>query len=191
MAYNTKYYDDAIESYKKQANENLKTQIAKVDADTSSQLRQAYLNRLQNQKTLSDRLATAGIRGGMTETANLNLMNNEATTRNNINSTAAQSKADLVNTTNQNISDYTRETNAARQEYIQNREAEDRERANQLADEERQRKQQLQTQAWTAKYSKYYTEKNLNKAYKAAKTQEERAIINARIAYLRKHKKKY
>lgn len=191
MAYNTSYYNKAIKDYTAQANKSAATQKKSVEADKQSQLKQSYVQRMQNQKTLNNNLARQGIRGGASETSNLNLATNYENNRNSINSAAQKSISDINKQTQENIFNYTQQTNAAKQEYLENRASEDRARKRQLADAKAARQRAATTKNLTAKYSTYYTLSGLRKSLKKAKTTEERAIIRARIGYLKKHKKKY
>ena len=132
MAYSTTYYDKAISDYTTQANNNAASQKQSVEADKRSQLKQSYVQRMQNQKTLNKNLASQGIRGGASETSNLNLATSYENNRNSINSAAQKSVADINKQTQDNIFNYTQQTNAAKQEYLENRAAEDRARQREL-----------------------------------------------------------
>ena len=189
--YDTSYYDKAIRDYTKNAQSNANAEKAAIDRNTQTQLRQAYLNKMMSQRNINNNLAQQGIRGGVSETALLGNNQNYMASRNSINADAQQNKMQIDRDTANNIFDYTQSTNSARQQYLENRQAEDRQRANQLADEERQRDQEIRTQQLTAYYGKIYSIPDLKKALGKAKTPEEKAIINARIGYLRQHKKGY
>ena len=82
---NTDYYTQAVENYKKQQEQNRATQLAAAQKAQQSALKQAYITRLQNQQKLQQSLATSGIRGGATETANIRLANQYGLARNTAN----------------------------------------------------------------------------------------------------------
>lgn len=174
--YDTSYYDKAIKDYTKNAQSNANAEKAAIDRNTQVQLRQAYLNKMMSQRNINNNLAQQGIRGGVSETALLGNNQNYMASRNSIYADAQQNKMQIDRDTQNNIFDYTQNTNSARQQYVENRQAEDR---------------QIRTQELTALYGKKYNISSLQKALSKAKTPEERAIINARIGYLRQHKKGY
>ena len=71
----TSYYTNAINTYKTQAEKQRTTQLNEAKKTQDAALKQAYITRAQNQQKLNESLATAGIRGGATETSNLRLQN--------------------------------------------------------------------------------------------------------------------
>lgn len=196
MAYDTSYYDEEIKRYNQFADQQAAQQIEQAQKAAQGQLRQAYAQRMQNQKSLNQNLAMSGIRGGATETSNLNLMNQYGQQRSQINSDLANSVLGINTATAENKFNNMMQTESARREYIENREAEDRANARedkQIAYErkqlEEQQKEEKLTANYTAKYSKYFSEKKLKAALKKAKTPLEKRIINARIGYVKSVKK--
>lgn len=189
--YNTSYYDKANKEYAK-AQDKIATQ-QKKDATTeaNSQLKEAYVTRMQNQRKLNDNLMSAGIRGGTTETANLSLMNNYEKSRGTIQANRQKAIQTINTNTEQNKLAYKQQSDAAKQSYIEQRQAEAR--ANAREDKLRKAKEtkSARTKYWTSLYGGYYKVSSLQKALKKAKSPEHKAIIRARISYLRKHKKGY
>lgn len=185
--YNTSAYDNMYEEYKKEQLNTAEKQKQQTTADYNQQLKQAYINKMQNQKTLNDNMAKVGIRGGASETATLNNDLSYQNTRNTLNSSKVQALQTIDDNANANILSYKQTNDAAKQAYIEQREAEDR----QIAQSKEERKYEEQNDYWTSKYSKYYSEKSLKKALAKATDKREKAIINARIGYLREHKKGY
>lgn len=117
---NTSYYDNAIKAYKKDANINRQQQLSDAQKTQNSALKQAYIQNLQNQRTLNNNLAAAGIRGGATETSMLNLANQYGTARASANSDYANSVNQINRDYNQNIRDYTADMLSRKEEYRQN-----------------------------------------------------------------------
>lgn len=115
-----KFYDTAISTYAKGARQDANAQIAEAAKTQQSALKQAYINRVQNTNAVNDRLQQAGIRGGMTETANLNIANQYGQARAAANSDYANSVNQINLATNQNIRDYTADMKSRREEFIQN-----------------------------------------------------------------------
>lgn len=189
--YDTSAYDNMYKEYEKEQLNTADKQKQQTTADYNQQLKQAYINKMQNQKTLSDNMSNLGIRGGASETATLNNNLSYQNTRNTLNSSKMQALQTIDDNANANILSYKQTNDAAKQSYIEQREAEDRQIAQSKKETEEERKYEEQNNYWTSKYSKYYSEKSLKKALAKAKTSREKAIINARIGYLREHKKGY
>lgn len=185
MAYDTSYYDDQIKKYNTYADTVAQQQIGDAQKNAQAQLRQAYVQRMQNQQALNQNLAQAGIRGGMTETSNLKLANMYGTQRGQINSDLANSITQINRSSEENKFNNQQSTESAKRQYIENRQAEDRANAR----EDAMINYDRQTAQYTAQYSKYFSEKELEKALKNAKTPLERQIINARIGYVKSVKK--
>ena len=190
MAYDTSAYDRMIDEYNRSVDQNTAGQIQKAQENANNQLKQAYIQRVQNQRNLENRLATSGIRGGATETSNLKLANQYGTSVGQINSGLASSINDINTTANQNKLAYAQEMNTKRQQYIENREAE--ERANAREDDLQRRQQDLDY--YTAWASKFYDTKKLKKELNAAKAAGNTLkvqVLNARIGFIKSHKKGY
>lgn len=187
-------YNALKTTYNQNVDSNANQQIAQAQSSAGDQLRQAYVNNIQNQRQVQNNLAKAGIRGGMTETANMNLANAYGNQRGQINSDMMNSINQINQTALQNKQQYALETDSAMREAFENREAEDRANARedkQIAKEDKLVKRQQNTEKFTAKYSKYYSVDKLKKLRKKAKTSLEKQIIDARIGFIRSHKKGY
>lgn len=204
MAYDTSYYDKAKEDYKKQAEDAAAKRKTDTESDYNARLKAAYIARQQNQQKLNDNLALAGIRGGTTETSNLKLATNYNGTVNSLNSERANALNNIDTETQQNILANDQSVNTAQQQYIENRESEDR--ANTREDAQRLDTQNREdwSNYYSSQYSKSYKENDLKKEYKsvykqytsasgATKTQlmYQLNAINARLGYLKAHKKGY
>lgn len=189
--YNTTAYDNLYKEYAKAQDSVAATQIQQATNDANNRLREAYVTRMQNQRTLNDNLVKSGLRGGISETSNLALQTNYENSRNTINSEKLKAIQDINTATEQNKLAYKQQNDAAKQSYIEQREAEDRANAQKKAERKAKDKQAVKVDYLTAKYGKVYDIKSLNKSLKKAKTTQEKAIINARIAYLKKHSKGY
>ena len=198
---NTSAYDRMLNDYNRSVDIDTARQIAAANANAKGQLRQAYVSRMQNQNQLNQNLAAAGIRGGATETANLNLMNQYGNTRSTINSNLSSSINDINRTAQQNKLAYKQDIDAKKQAYVENRQAEARQAAREEVNNARNRaiareetlynrKQTKRTQdveKYTAWASKYYDTKKLKKELEKAKksgNKLKQQIINARIGYL-------
>ena len=175
---NVSYYDKATDTYKKQQEANRKTQIKDAKSARDASLRQAYVAKMQNQQQLNDSLTSQGIRGGATETANLQL----ATAYGNQRAAARSDYANSVNSINrgidQNIADYTADMmsrkeqrlqdvamsrwQAAREDYntAQQWKREDKLRKEQNAREDKIRKEQYKREDETNAYNRTTNEKN-------------------------------
>lgn len=182
----TSYYTNAINSYTKQANTERANQIGDAQKTQQANLRQAYVNRLQNEQSLNNNLAMSGIRGGATETANLRLANTYGQARASANADYANSVNSINRAIDQNIADYTSDMNSRAEEYRQNlaqqrwqadrenfenRRAEKREDAN-LKYERGQAEKNRLTEYWSNYYiNKYsgYSKKQLKSAEKTIK----------------------
>lgn len=117
---NSSFYDQAIKDYTAGARADAKLQTQEAQKTQQSALKQAYINRVQNEQKLNDNLAMAGIRGGMTETSNLKLANQYGTDRAAANANYANTVNQINQNLNQNIRDYTADMKSRKEEYIQN-----------------------------------------------------------------------
>ena len=186
-----KRYDTLYSDYAAAADKRAEQNKAQTANEYNEKLKQAYVSQVQNQRNLNNNLAQAGIRGGASESSMLNLANTYQNTRNSLNTEKASALQKIDTENEANKLEYKINNDTARLQYIEGRESEARSREQMLADEKRTRKQEIQTAAWTNKYSTYYSIKDLKAARKKAKTKEERSIINARIGYVKAHKKEY
>ena len=176
-------YDNMTQNYNASVDQNTAAQIADATKSAQGQLRQAYVTRMQDQRSLQDNMARAGIRGGATETANLRLATNYANTRSGIQGQLSSSINDINRTANQNKLAYQQEMDAKKQQYVENRQAE----ARQAAREDSQQKRTQDIERYTAWASKCFSEKKLRKLLKKANKSGNKIkaqVINARIGYL-------
>lgn len=116
----TSYYTNAVNTYTQQANKERANQIGDAQRERQSNLRQAYVNRLQNEQSLNNNLAMSGIRGGATETSNLRLANTYGQARASANADYANSVNSINRSFDKNIADYTSDMNSRAEEYAQN-----------------------------------------------------------------------
>lgn len=116
----TSFYTNAIDKYTQDAERNRARQLGEAQKTQQSQLKQAYINRLQNQRQLGDSLATQGIRGGATETSNLKLANIYGQARAAANSDYSNSVNSINQSVDENIRDYRSDMESRAEEYVQN-----------------------------------------------------------------------
>lgn len=181
---NTSFYDKAVDAYRKQQEQNRATQLAAAQKTQQSALKQAYITRLQNQQKLQQSLATSGIRGGATETANIRLANQYGLDRNNANTNYTNSVNDINRSIDQNIADYQGDMESRAEEYRQNMA-----QAKWQADrEDSLNEYNSVADYWNNYYTDYYSgasKKNLNKYLKKAKTNYKKAKTDtAKLKYL-------
>ena len=161
----TSYYDQAIKNYTNQANLDRANQIGEAQKTQQANLKQAYINRLQNEQKMNRNLAMSGVRGGMTETANLNLMNQYGQARASANTDYTNSVNQINQNIDRNIFDYTNDMNSRAEEYRQNTaqarwQADREDKTNEVA---------RQTEYWSNYYTNFYSgysKKDAKKAYK-------------------------
>lgn len=189
--YDTSFYTKQYKDYAAEQDKRAKEQATKSDAAYDTKMKEAYITRMQNQKKLNENLATSGIRGGASETSTLKLDTNYQNTRNTINTQKTHAAREIQDEAEANKFAYKQTTDAAAQSYVEQRQAEDRQIAQNKAETEAAQKREDNINFWTSKYSTYYSTDSLNKAYKNAKTTAEKAIIKARIGYIKAHKKGY
>lgn len=167
---NTSYYDQAIQKYTDQANLDRANQIGEAQKTQQTNLRNAYVNRLQNEKKLNQNLAMQGIRGGMTESSNLNLANQYGQAKASANTDYANSVNQINQNIDRNIFDYTNDMTSRAEEYRQNLaqakwQAEREDQTNEVA---------RQTEYWSNYYTNYYSgfsKKDAKNAVKALEKQ--------------------
>lgn len=181
---NTSFYDKAVDTYRKQQEQNRATQLAAAQKTQQSALKQAYITRLQNQKKLQQGLATSGIRGGATETANIRLANQYGLDRNNANTNYTNSVNDINRSIDQNIADYQGDMESRAEEYRQNMA-----QAKWQADrEDSLNEYNSVADYWNNYYTDYYSgasKKKLDKYLKKAKTNYKKAKTDtAKLKYL-------
>ena len=165
---NTDYYKNAVNQYQQQAEQNRARQIEEAQKTQQSNLRQAYVNRLQNEQRLRNNLAQQGIRGGATETANLRLANQYGAERSNANTAYTNSVNQINQNIDQNIRDYQSDMDSRAEEYRQNLaqakwQAEREDQTNEVA---------RQTEYWSNYFINYYSGMKKKEVQKAVKTLE-------------------
>lgn len=189
--YDTSAYDKMYNEFATQQNDTAAKQVKQTEADYNQRLKEAYISRMQNQQALNNNMTNMGIRGGASETATLKNDINYQSNRNQINAGKAQAVQDIYDNANANILNYKQTNDAAKQAYIEQREAEARQIAQSEKETKDARAYEEKANFYTAKYSKYYSISDLQKAYKKATTTLEKTMIYERIGYLRAHKKGY
>ena len=181
---NTSFYDKAVENYRKQQEQNRATQLAAAQKAQQSALKQAYITRLQNQQKLQQSLATSGIRGGATETANIRLANQYGLDRNNANTNYTNSVNDINRSIDQNIADYQSDMESRAEEYRQNM----AQAKWQAEREDSLNEYNSVADYWNNYYMDYYSgvaKKNLDKYLKEAKANYEKATTDSdKLRYL-------
>ena len=207
----TSAYDALAQSYAQSVDTDAQTQISDANKTAQGNLKQAYITKMQDQRTLNDNLAAAGIRGGASETSNIKLATNYGNTRNTINSQLASSVDTINRTATQAKLAYQQDIDAKKQAYIENRQAEARQAAreqvtndynrsmeeqklkmekDQIKYEREQAKRTQDIEKYTAWASKYYDTKKLKKELAAEKKKKNPnklkiQVINARLGYLK------
>ena len=181
---NTDYYTKAVDTYKNQQEQNRATQLAAAQKAQQSALKQAYITRLQNQQKLQQSLATSGIRGGATETANIRLANQYGLDRNNANTNYSNSVNDINRSIDQNIADYQGDMESRAEEYRHNM----AQAKWQAEREDSLNEYNSVADYWNNYYTDYYSgasKKNLNKYLKKAKANYKKAKTDtAKLRYL-------
>ena len=183
----TSFYQNAINNYTAQANKERQTQLGEAQKTQQSALKQAYVTRLQNQQKLNQNLAQAGIRGGMTETANLNLANQYGQARAAANADYANSVNQINQNTDRNIFDYTSDMQSRAEEYRQNQANARWQAAREDSLNEWNSTQEYWNNYYMDKYSGFSKKeaqkalKQLHKDYNNAKTTAEKMRINQAI----------
>lgn len=161
---NTSYYEKAKDEFNKQAETTRNRQISEAQNTLQSNLKQAYVTRLQDQQRLNNNLATSGIRGGATETANLNIANQYANARGTANANYSNSVNQINNQINQSKFENTQNLNSQKEQYVQNL----AQAKWQAAREDKTNEVQRQTEYWNNYYTNFYsgyTKKDAKKAY--------------------------
>lgn len=174
----TSFYNNAINNYKAQAEQQRATQIGEAQKTQQSALKQAYIQKAQNQQKLNKNLAQAGIRGGMTETANLNLANQYGQARAAANTDYSNSVNQINQNIDRNIFDYQSDMESRAEEYRQNLA-----QARWQAEREDSLNMWNSTQDyWNNYYMDFYSgysKKDAKKAYKTAEANLKKATSDA------------
>lgn len=174
----TSFYTNAVKNYTAQANKERASQIAEAQKNQQSALKQAYISKVQNQRNLENNLAQAGIRGGMTETANLNLSNQYGQARAAANSDYSNSVNQINQATDRNIFDYRSDMESRAEEYRQNQ-ANARWQADR---EDSLNKYNSAAEYWNNYYLDFYSgysKKEAQKSYKTAQENYKKATSDA------------
>lgn len=188
----TSFYTNSADQFAAQAEKNRAAQIGAAQQQQQSALKQAYIQRAQNQKALNQNLAASGIRGGATESSNLRLANQYGQAVGAANTDYANSVNQINQNIDQSIFDYRQDMAARAEEYRQNQanarwQAEREDYANKFnaaredAANKYERKAaetQRQTEYWSNYYiNKYsgYSKKNLKKEEKSIKAKLKKA----------------
>lgn len=116
----TSYYDRAKRAYTDQAEKERASQIEAAQKNQDAALKQAYMQRLQNDRAMQNQLTNAGIRGGASESAMMNLANQYGQARNAANTDYANSVNSINQSVDRNIFDYAMNSDAAAQQYREN-----------------------------------------------------------------------
>lgn len=116
----TSYYTNAVNRYKAYAEQNRANQLGEAEKAQKTALTQAYVTRLQNERRMAENMAMAGIRGGATETAMLNLANQYGQARASANTDYTNSVNAINQSIDSNIFDYQSDMDARAEEYRQN-----------------------------------------------------------------------
>lgn len=162
----TSYYQKAINDYKTDAEKNRATQIGDANKERTSALRNAYIQNMQNQQKLNKNLAMSGIRGGTTETANLNLANQYGQARGTANTNYSNSVNEINKNIDQNIRDYTSDMESRAEEYRQNLAQAKWQAAREDAMNMYNAQEELWNNYYMNRYS-YYNKKNAKAALKS------------------------
>lgn len=187
----TKRYDDLYKAYEKKVNADKTKTKNRTEADYNEKLKQLYISKMQDQKALDENLTRSGIRGGATETSNLKLSTNYQNNRASMQREKARALEDIDTQAKDNLFNYKQTTDASKLSYIEQREAENRQIKQTQKENKEAESKAANIDFLTAKYASYYSTTSLNKAYKKAKTTREKAIIKARLSYLKAHSKGY
>lgn len=167
-------YEAQRQAYNAQAEKDRAFQLGEAQKTQQSALKQAYINRLQNEKQLNQNLAMSGIRGGATETSNLRLANMYGQARAAANTDYSNSVNQINQSIDRNKFEYGLDLDARKAEEIQNQ-------ANamwQAAREDKLNEWNSTQEYWNNYYADYYSgtsKKAADKALKSAKKKYEAA----------------
>lgn len=92
-------YDAAVETQRNLYNQN----VGKVNGAADKALQEAYINRMQSQRTQRQAMAAQGLTGGASETSMAGILNNYGNARNHIESERMSQISDLGTTLQNNI----------------------------------------------------------------------------------------
>ncbi len=164
--YDTSVYDNMIAAYEQKMKAEAEQRKKEKAAEYDSQAKSAYISKLQNQRTLNDNLARAGIRGGTTETTNARLLSNYENNRNQIAANKSSALTAIDRNADDMIFNYKQQQEAAKLQYIQAREAEARQIAETKRQEQWNAQQAQKEREWNAQQSKIERDYNAKQAQK-------------------------
>lgn len=95
--------DSNLASTKDQLSSSYGNSRTSLQQNEENALREAYINRMMNEKNLRQQLNAQGLTGGASESAIASMLNNYGTSRNNIQNTAADNLRELEQTYNSNL----------------------------------------------------------------------------------------
>ena len=95
--------DSNLASTKDQLSSSYGNSRTSLQQNEENALREAYINRMMNEKNLKQQLNAQGLTGGASESAIASMLNNYGTSRNNIQNTAADNLRELEQTYNSNL----------------------------------------------------------------------------------------
>lgn len=84
-----------------------------ITDDAESSLKQAYINKMMNERNLGQQMSAMGLNGGATETTLARMLNNYGNARNDINTTANRNLSSLEGNYNDNLSEALQAYNSA------------------------------------------------------------------------------
>jgi len=196
----TSSFDKQYQAYAQQAEQNRATQLGEAQKNQQNALRQAYISRMQNERTLNQNLAAAGIRGGATETSNLKVANQYGQAVGAANTDYSNNVNSINQNIDQNLQNYKMEVEQARETYLQNQanarwnaareDYKDAYTASREAEEQKYQRSQAEIQRQTEYWSNYYinkysgySKKDLKKEEKNIKAKLKKAKGNAKIRW--------
>lgn len=114
-AYNTQVstLGDNYRSTVGQLNQSYDNSSNKITADALESLKQAYANKMLNEKSLGQAMAAQGLSGGAAESTLAKMYNNYGTSRNNIETTKANNLSELDLKRNDNLAQALQQYNSA------------------------------------------------------------------------------
>ena len=113
-------YDNQMSSLSSNLNET-RNQLANqynrskqnIADDAAASLKQAYINKMQNQRNIGQQMSAMGLTGGATETTLANMLNNYGNARNEINTTQNKNLSNLEGNYSDNLSQAMQAYNSA------------------------------------------------------------------------------
>ena len=113
-------YDNQMSSLSNNLNETKNTLLNQYNRskqnivdDAAASLKQAYINKMQNERNLRQQMSAMGLNGGATETTMAGMLNNYGNARNEINTTQNKNLSSLEGNYNDNLSSAMQAYNSA------------------------------------------------------------------------------